>query len=109
MNLVNTNLVNFEIPIKILKDFDKGQIDKIYEQFYHLANHLAALDAQRDIPITAADLLAEKQKADYKPGSWANDSLKRITAYRKRRFQYHMEYMFRALELYASSKQSNKC
>lgn len=105
---MDLNIAKFNIPIHIKKAFDKGQIDKVYKELYLLADKLTAIDTRRYMAKKPSEFLEEKihemESADCKKTSWASRATKQIFAYRERRFKYHMDNMYKLLELYAKAK-----
>ena len=105
---MDVNIAKFEIPIHIRKAFDQGKIDKVYEAMYLLVDKLAAIDARRYIAKKPLEFYDEKMQemkgTDSKKTSWSSRVSKQIFSYRKRRFKYHMDNMYRVLELYVRSK-----
>jgi len=105
---MDINIAKFEIPIHIRKAFDQGKIDKVYEAMYLLADELAAADTRRYMAKKPLEFYDEKMQemedADSKKTSWPSRVSKQIFSYRERRFKYHMDNMYRVLELYVGSK-----
>jgi hypothetical protein len=78
---------------------------------YLLADELAATDTRRYMAKKPLELYNEKMQemkgADSKKTSWSSRVSKQIFSYRERRFKYHMDNMYRVLELYVRSKTIN--
>ena len=56
------NFAKFNIPIKIVKAFDQGKIDKLYQGIYTVADKLSSADANRFLKkaVTASISAIEK-------------------------------------------------
>jgi len=108
LTLMDVNIAKLEIPIHIRKAFDQGRIDKVYEAMYILADRLAATDTRRCMDKKPLEFYDEKiqeiKSADSKKTSWPYRISKQIFSYRQRRFIYHLDYVYRVLELYVASK-----
>jgi hypothetical protein len=108
MTMMDVNIAKFEIPIHIRKVFDQGKIDKVYEAMYLLADELAAIDTKRYMAKKPSEYFEEKiqemRGTDAKKTSWSSRVSKQIFSYRERRFKYHVDNMYRVLELYVRSK-----
>ncbi len=44
--VIEQNLAKLEVPIRITRDLDKGEIAKAYEKIYRLADRLAASETR---------------------------------------------------------------
>lgn len=108
MSMMDVNIAKFNIPIHIRKAFDQGKIDKVYKDIYLLADELAAIDTRRYMTKKPSEYLEEKiqemKGVDPKKTSWPSRVTKQIFAYRERRFKYHVDNMYRLLELHVRAK-----
>ncbi len=102
INIVENIIGNLSLNIKKL--FDKGEIDKLYKQMYSTALSIAARETLDYINKMA---LKDKEqrfgiggKNKGKPGF----IISKIPDYENGRIQFHLDQMFKLLELYAKSK-----
>jgi hypothetical protein len=96
---------NLRIDIK--KAFDKGDIDKLYTKMYQLADENAVSDLRRYSAMKQAELLHRVNKGD-EPATESLKFVKQLHDYRNKRFKFHLDSMFRLLELYIKSKAADK-
>jgi hypothetical protein len=102
MNMPDINIIkNLRIDIK--KAFDKGDIDKLYTKMYQLADENAVADLRRYSAMKKAELLHKVNKGD-DPATESLKLVKQLHDYRSKRFKFHLDSMFRLLELYVQSK-----
>ena len=102
------NITKFNIPIHIKKAFDKGEIDKVYKEMYFLADDLAVIETKRYMARKGSEFLDQKIRETKGGGNrqegWASKTSKQISVYRDRRLKYHIDNMYKLLELYTKAK-----
>jgi hypothetical protein len=111
INIVENIVGNLTLDLKKL--FDKGEIDKLYTKMYQLADENAVSDLQRYSAMKRAELLRKMNELVMNPqdGDPAAEKLKfvrQLHDYRSKRFKFHLDSMFRLLELYVKSKSTDK-
>jgi len=100
MSMPDINIIK-NLTIDIKKAFDKGDIDKLYTKIYQVADENAVADLRRYSAMKRAELLQRINRGD------APETLKfvkQLQNYRNKRFKFHLDHMFRLLELYVKSK-----
>jgi len=109
MRSTDFNLAKFNIPISILRAFDKGKIADSYRQMYMVADELASIEAGRRQTQKMAEYF------DSTLGSAENTAQpsiiktqSQVIDYKNERIDYHMKNMMHLLELYAESRQKGK-
>lgn len=88
------------------KAFDKGDIDKLYSKMYQVADSLSASETRRYIAKKGIEF-SEKMITHLANKNGESHTLrltKQISNYRNNRLKFHLDYMFRLLELYVKSK-----
>jgi len=105
-NMPDVNIVKY-LSVNIKKAFDKGEIDKLYMAMYKTAKNIA-VEETKNYMITMRQEYFEKKfgLADSR-GEEPHLLLSKIAEYRSGRIQFHLDQMFKLLDLYAKSKSSN--
>jgi hypothetical protein len=105
MNMPDINIVKY-LSVNIKKAFDKGEIDKVYRDMYNTAEIIAAEETRHFMN----KMLLEWQEKMFGIGGNQEDtepSFTIIPEYKSKRIQFHLDQMYRLLELYAKSKSIN--
>jgi len=95
-----------KLSFDLKKLFDKGQIDKLYEKIYRLSVKIAEEETERYI----TKIFVEDEEREFgllpklKPEKQSDT---RIPKYTEKRIQFHLDQMYKLLELYAKSKSGN--
>ena len=58
------NFAKFNIPIKIVKAFDQGKIDKLYQGIYTVADKLSSADVNRFLKKAVTASISAIERAD---------------------------------------------
>jgi hypothetical protein len=94
------------LSLDLKKLFDKGQIDRLYEKMYRLAVKIAKEETERYIlKINAED--EEREVGLRQKVSAERQSVTRIPNFTDKRIQFHLDNMFRLMELYVKLKSSD--
>ncbi len=106
MNLLDVNIIK-NLSLKFQKAFERGEIDKLYKQMYQTAESIAKKETSEYVNKT----LLEYQEKMFGIGGKDKENsqliISRIPDYKNNRIQFHLDYMFKLLELYAKSKSEN--
>ena len=105
MNMPDIKIVP-TLTLDFKKSFDKGDIDRLYQKMYRLAANLAAEETKRYIIKTHIED-KEQEFGMARKGKRTPHLLSRIPNYTNRRIKFHLEQMYKLLELYAKSKSAN--
>jgi len=92
--------------LKILKVFDRGEIDRLYQGMYDTAEHIAATETR----LYKAQVLLEWRNellTSETPRETSESRFNRVAEYRKNRLQFHLDQMSKLLQLYVKSKETN--
>lgn len=108
--MIDMHAVKFEIPVRISKDMDKGEIAKAYKKIYELADQLSAAETSRYMAKKPLEYVDEKfrEGATDNKKSWALRTANSVTQYKERRLKYHIDNMLRLLELHMTTRQAGK-
>jgi hypothetical protein len=100
------NLAKFTIPISIQKSFDKGEIEKVYQKMYRVADELSHEDARKYLLKKSTRYKELKYLNPEKnlESSSISSVFSQAHEYMERRFKIHMDNMIHILELYVESK-----
>ena len=105
MNWPDVNIIK-NLSLKFQKAFDKGEIDKLYLEIYMKAEEIAEVEtANFKIQMGQQCFESEYGLSDSKEEIKWQPS--KILEYRNSRIQFHIDQMFKLLELYAKSKNQN--
>jgi hypothetical protein len=102
-NIPDINIVKY-LSVNIKKAFDKGEIDKLYKQMYETAESIAKKETLEYVNKT---MLEYQEKTFGIGGTDKENSLlivSKIPDYKNNRIQFHLDQMYKLLELYAKSK-----
>lgn len=102
MSMPDINIIKF-LSVNIKKAFDKGEIDKVYKSIYATANGIAA-EETKTYMISMRQKYLENKVGFTKSEEDKHLLLSKIPDYKNERIQFHIEQMFRLLDLYVSSK-----
>lgn len=80
----------------LIRLFKRGDISKLYEKMYATADRIAAYEMEKYITNKFKDVLKKEVSHDK-----ANDQ---IDNYRKQRTKFHLNQMYRLIELHSKKK-----
>jgi hypothetical protein len=101
-NMPDINIVKY-LSVNIKKAFDKGEIDKVYRDMYVTAEKIANVE-YNNYRIQFRQEYIEKKMRLSSQNKDNELHLSNIYKYRNERIQFHLDQMYRLLELYAKSK-----
>ncbi len=104
-NVPDINIVKY-LSLNIKKAFDKGEIDKVYRDIYDTAVSFAARDTKPYVDKTMLKWQEELRSHTDNLESPASRVCKMVD-YKNERIQFHLDQMYKLLELYAKSKSSD--
>lgn len=104
------NFAKFNIPVNIVKAFDQGRIDKLYQGIYAIADAASTADATRFQAKKAAAYFSAMQalppnKIPDKNTENPAQIMQEVADYKSERLDFHIREMVHLFELYARSKQ----
>jgi hypothetical protein len=91
------------LSLKFQKAFDKGEIDKLYLKMYETAESIAVSETKLYMNKVAMEF-REKLRSVENDEETPELHLSKIADYRNTRIQFHLDQMYKLLELYAKSK-----
>jgi len=106
MSMPDINIVK-NLSLEIQKAFDKGEIDKLYKRMYETAESIAARETRLYMGKVVLEW-KEKIRLPDKDYETPESRLSKIADYRNNRIQFHLDQMYKLLELYAKSKSSKR-
>jgi hypothetical protein len=102
-NMPDINIVKY-LSVNIKKAFDKGEIDKLYKAMYKTANNIASEETRNYLITFRQKYFEKKFGLDSSESNNQGFLLSKIPEYKSQRIQFHLDHMFKLLELYVKSK-----
>jgi len=105
MNMPDINIIK-NLSLKFQKAFDRGEIDKLYTKMYETAESIAVQETKLYMQKLLLKWQEELGLSD-KDGETPQSEVRKMLDFRNSRIQFHLDQMYKLLELYAKSKSGN--
>jgi hypothetical protein len=103
MNMPDINIIK-NLSLKFQKAFDRGEIDKLYKKMYETAENIATKETKAYIVTMRQEYFEKKLGLADSQEKKPHLLLSNIPNFKSSRIQFHLDQMYRLLELYAKSK-----